>query len=671
MPTLAELVREGLVVDVVAGRMGLGREVRGVRRVGFDSGGPGVIAPGELAVLESPVNGHAGKDIPVWHRRLTELLEMPAAAVIVDAEPDGVAQQLANLRNRPLLAASDIGEVATRCEKWLATETTTAERLEHRLSDELVDLAQAGGDLAELLQRVVELTGKSGALHTVDGWVAGIALISRTEREADLVRQALLATPAAVGSDLSDATSVLCVPLPELGLVRLTIPFTVGPDAGRSLSLISRPEEVVTRDRAALQAANAAVRRSPALGQSAADTIPSAIARTRTHGALALRPHATTLEALSDALVDERLVHIDTMHLAGGPGYLRLVVPHDKGKDGSDWTTRVQHLHGQLSSRIGSVSIGYAPPRRGSRALRQALVEAGEALAIGHRLFGPGHLTSYGEARVARFLLELPHNADLNALYEGAVGRLKSDRGELVATLETYYACGSSLQRTASALGIHRNTVLYRLRRIEEQGFVNLDDPGTRLLVQLGTAAGRIALRAHRTPASPLARSAWGRTNTTSAMHTIAPSDLLALVPSLEIALSGVAEPRQPGSQPPIAPLLVLVVSAFLSGAHTITDIARWIQGPEARRLREMLVLDEGQLPSMTTLWRILSGTDTAALDEALSDWLGQRGVKQQDVLRTMLSRAESSFTALPCLAVLDAFARSFFTARAQSAEVG
>lgn len=40
--------------------------------------------------------------------------------------------------------------------------------------------------------------------------------------------------------------------------------------------------------------------------------------------------------------------------------------------------------------------------------------------------------------------------------------------GELRETLRVVLACGSSTRQAASALHMHRNTVLYRLRRIEE-----------------------------------------------------------------------------------------------------------------------------------------------------------------------------------------------------------
>ena len=40
--------------------------------------------------------------------------------------------------------------------------------------------------------------------------------------------------------------------------------------------------------------------------------------------------------------------------------------------------------------------------------------------------------------------------------------------GGLMATLHTYLACGRSVQQAASALGVHKNTVSFRLGKIAD-----------------------------------------------------------------------------------------------------------------------------------------------------------------------------------------------------------
>lgn len=63
--------------------------------------------------------------------------------------------------------------------------------------------------------------------------------------------------------------------------------------------------------------------------------------------------------------------------------------------------------------------------------------------------------------------------------------RAGSTNGELLDTLECYLDTESSLTDTAAALGIHRNTVTRRLRRIEELIGVSLHHPDERLALQL------------------------------------------------------------------------------------------------------------------------------------------------------------------------------------------
>jgi sugar diacid utilization regulator len=164
--------------------------------------------------------------------------------------------------------------------------------------------------------------------------------------------------------------------------------------------------------------------------------------------------------------------------------------------DRFEWTSRLIDWQARLSEEFGPVSIGHAL-RMGAQAsdVRYALVQASEAVLTGDRLFGAGHVTSYADAVLAGFLLGRRDTYELRALFEQAVGKLagedlKRDR-ELVRTLDVYCETVST-QRTAERLGVHRNTVLYRLRQIEEISSFDLEDGPTRLLLRLGLLAGRL-----------------------------------------------------------------------------------------------------------------------------------------------------------------------------------
>ena len=76
---------------------------------------------------------------------------------------------------------------------------------------------------------------------------------------------------------------------------------------------------------------------------------------------------------------------------------------------------------------------------------------------------------------------------DTRTVLRAARGPRLTARDLMEAYCETFVT-----KRTAERLGVHRNTVLYRLKRIEEITSSDLDDGPTRLLIQFGLLAGRL-----------------------------------------------------------------------------------------------------------------------------------------------------------------------------------
>jgi sugar diacid utilization regulator len=176
-------------------------------------------------------------------------------------------------------------------------------------------------------------------------------------------------------------------------------------------------------------------------------------------------------------------------------GRILALLPVDSttaGKESSAVGSRLEGWHRGISIQVGPISAGRSATHM---AVSHALEEAQRALNLGERLRGPGFLTVYGDVFVLDYADRLMEADLLAGVYEPVLSRLvafdQTEGGDLIPTLEQYLAGGCSMRRTATAMGIHRNTVLYRLKRIEEVAGIDLEDSEVRFFIQL-------ALRAYR-----------------------------------------------------------------------------------------------------------------------------------------------------------------------------
>jgi PucR family transcriptional regulator, purine catabolism regulatory protein len=119
--------------------------------------------------------------------------------------------------------------------------------------------------------------------------------------------------------------------------------------------------------------------------------------------------------------------------------------------------------------------------------------QAGQALDMARRL-GERKPLYYMELSVYRLLLQLEDLPDLKAFLQETLGPILAHENadEFLDTLEEYFAHNGNLSQTAEALFIHRNTLTYRLNRIAAISRLNLDNPDTRLAVQLALRIRRM-----------------------------------------------------------------------------------------------------------------------------------------------------------------------------------
>ncbi len=91
-----------------------------------------------------------------------------------------------------------------------------------------------------------------------------------------------------------------------------------------------------------------------------------------------------------------------------------------------------------------------------------------------------------------RLLRELARSQDI-ASFRGLVRPLvehdRERRSDLVRTLQAYFAAGSNASEAADRMFLHRNSMLYRLARIQSLTGLDLKDPRAALALQLGLLA--------------------------------------------------------------------------------------------------------------------------------------------------------------------------------------
>jgi len=117
---------------------------------------------------------------------------------------------------------------------------------------------------------------------------------------------------------------------------------------------------------------------------------------------------------------------------------------------------------------------------------RTSLREAGQALEL-HRRLDMQTPLYFPDLSVYRLLFQLEHSPEIITFQEETLGRLLEHEGgdELIHTLEAYFEHNGNLSQAAEALYVHRNTLIYRIERIEALTSLDLDNPEERLALQL------------------------------------------------------------------------------------------------------------------------------------------------------------------------------------------
>src|SRR5438105_1722374 len=155
----------------------------------------------------------------------------------------------------------------------------------------------------------------------------------------------------------------------------------------------------------------------------------------------------------------------------------------------------VEQLHRAAGTAVATpVALGYSAVRSGATDVAAAAREAEQAMTMGRRLFGADTVTAFADLGLYRLLYALQPLPELRAFRDVALDRLRGkDRGGvLLQTLGAYLATNGSPTEAADRLHLHRNTVLYRLGRIEDLLGADLRDAEVRLGLHLALKIGEV-----------------------------------------------------------------------------------------------------------------------------------------------------------------------------------
>jgi hypothetical protein len=167
---------------------------------------------------------------------------------------------------------------------------------------------------------------------------------------------------------------------------------------------------------------------------------------------------------------------------------------------------RWSQFHRAISSELdgGRCRIGIGGACDGPAEFPRSYQEAKVCLRLHETVLGADGVVTFEELGVYRILAGVEPTGTVEQFVRQWVGPLLEydtrKHAQLFKTLSQYLECGRNHLATAHALNVHRNTLKYRLQRIEQITGEDLSDPDTTFNLQLATRAWNTlnALRAHQ-----------------------------------------------------------------------------------------------------------------------------------------------------------------------------
>ena len=145
-----------------------------------------------------------------------------------------------------------------------------------------------------------------------------------------------------------------------------------------------------------------------------------------------------------------------------------------------------------------AISWGIGDYSEGFQGLSESYSHATTALDIGRRKKGKGQRMLYSDTRIDRVLLTLAQNEEMKEVIMATIQPLveydKQRNMDLIGTLKSYNQNHGNVSQAARALSLHRQSLLYRLRKIESLTGLSLIDSDDLFLLDLSLKTWEIGV---------------------------------------------------------------------------------------------------------------------------------------------------------------------------------
>ena len=172
-----------------------------------------------------------------------------------------------------------------------------------------------------------------------------------------------------------------------------------------------------------------------------------------------------------------------TLVMENGMGYIVLLSVQAEGD-----LSAFKHMAGELLMQLRAAypdlrfSAGFGNPVSEVERINISRSEAELARKVGRTLNTnkARQVTTFNELGCMRFLGAASDDLEMRKFYHEYLGPIlsydKQNGTELVKTLEAYFENNQKLKQTAEALFVHKNSVIYRIKKIEDILGESLDD---------------------------------------------------------------------------------------------------------------------------------------------------------------------------------------------------